>query len=84
MVIIWEDNGIGILPDEKERIFNRGFGKNTGLGLYFTREILALTGISISETGESGSGARFEITIPNGKFRRTAETSATSSTSQKN
>jgi signal transduction histidine kinase len=64
-VIAWEDNGIGIRDDEKETIFKRGHGKNTGLGLFLAREILALTGITITETGTEGKGARFEIMIPN-------------------
>ena len=34
LVILWEDNGIGIPVDEKEKIFERGFGKHTGLGLF--------------------------------------------------
>jgi signal transduction histidine kinase len=69
LLVIWEDNGTGIAADEKERIFERGFGKNTGLGLFLVREILALTGITIAETGEQGKGARFEILVPEGKFR---------------
>lgn len=69
--IIWEDNGIGIIQEEKEEIFERGFGKNTGLGLFLVREILIFTSISIKETGEWGVGARFEITVPSGKFRET-------------
>jgi hypothetical protein len=32
------------------------------------REILALTGIEIRETGEPGSGARFEIVVPEGLY----------------
>jgi len=35
-----------------------------GLGLFLAREILAITGITLSETGTSGSGARFEIRCP--------------------
>jgi signal transduction histidine kinase len=62
--IVYEDDGVGIKTEDKERIFERGFGKNTGLGLYLCREILALTGASIRENGKFGSGARFEITIP--------------------
>jgi PAS domain S-box-containing protein len=69
LVIVWEDNGIGIAADEKERIFERGFGKNTGLGMFLVREILSLTGITITETGEPGAGARFEITVPHGSWR---------------
>lgn len=67
--ITWEDNGIGIPEDEKDRIFNRGYGKNTGLGLFFAREILSLTNISIRETGEPGKGAVFEILVPSVMFR---------------
>ena len=69
LIILWEDNGVGIPDDEKELIFNRGYGKNTGFGLFLVREILSLTGISIHETGIPGSGVRFEILIPKGSFR---------------
>ena len=69
LVLIWEDNGVGIPAAEKALIFNRGFGKNTGLGLYLVREILSLTGMTISETGEPGKGARFEIVVPKEAFR---------------
>ncbi|MEN6442763.1 MAG: PAS domain S-box protein [Methanoregula sp.] len=71
LVLVWEDNGTGIAADEKKRIFERGFGKNTGLGLFLIQEILALTGIAIRETGEPGKGARFEILVPKGKYRIT-------------
>jgi PAS domain S-box-containing protein len=70
LVVIWEDDGIGVAADEKEKIFERGFGKNTGLGLFLVREILALTGITICETGKPGSGARFEIHIPEMMYRK--------------
>ncbi|MFA5212870.1 MAG: response regulator [Methanoregula sp.] len=69
LVIVWEDNGVGIPPDEKEKIFERGFGKNTGLGLFLVREILAISGITIRETGIDGQGARFEILVPAGEYR---------------
>jgi PAS domain S-box-containing protein len=69
LVILWEDNGIGIAADEKERIFEWGFGKNTGLGMFLIREILSLTGITIKETGHPGKGVRFEITVPQGQFQ---------------
>jgi hypothetical protein len=54
---------------EALRLFMKGFGKNTGPGLFLSREILAITGISITETGEPGSGARFEIRVPEGESR---------------
>ncbi len=64
-----EDDGPGVPDNEKDRIFERGFGKNTGLGLFLVREILGITGITIRETGEPGNGARFEMTVPPGAFR---------------
>jgi PAS domain S-box-containing protein len=63
------DDGEGIPADLKEKIFDRGFGKHTGLGLFLAREILAITGLSIRETGTPGAGARFEIHIPKGAYR---------------
>jgi signal transduction histidine kinase len=69
LVLVWEDNGIGIEREDKEQIFERGFGKNTGLGMFLVREILSLTGIVIRETGEPFVGARFEMTVPRGAYR---------------
>lgn len=71
LVVAWEDNGVGIVPEEKGRIFEWGFGKNTGFGLFLVREILSLSGIAITEVGESGTGARFEIVVPKGGYRFT-------------
>lgn len=63
-VWIIEDNGLGIVQDKKDRIFRKGAGHNTCLGLFLTREIVDITGLSIHETGREGDGARFEIFIP--------------------
>ena len=68
-IVTCEDDGDGIAPGLKERIFDRGFGKNTGFGLSLSREILDITGITIRETGEAGRGARFEIAVPKGQYR---------------
>ena len=40
------------------------------MGLFLVREILAITGITITETGTYGSGARFEIVVPKTGYRR--------------
>ena len=64
---------MGILSADKKRLFTRGFGKNTGLGLFLSREILAITGITIIENGEPGKGARFEITVPAGMWKKKGE-----------
>jgi len=73
LVIVYEDGGIGIPDGDKSAIFMRGGGKNSGLGLFLSREILAITGLSIRETGKYGEGARFEITLPPGLFRTPEE-----------
>jgi len=69
LVIVVRDDGEGIPADEKEKIFLKGFGKNTGLGLFLSREILSITGITICETGTSGAGAMFEIRVPDNGYR---------------
>jgi len=74
VTITVEDNGAGVSPDMKGRIFQRGVGKNTGLGLFLTREILTLTNITVDETGKPGRGARFEIRVPREGCRFTAQT----------
>ena len=74
IVVTYRDNGAGISAEDKSRLFRKGFGKNTGLGLFLSREILSITGISITEDGEPGSGVRFRITVQKGGYRFTRET----------
>ncbi|HWQ68215.1 MAG TPA: ATP-binding protein [Methanospirillum sp.] len=69
LIIICEDDGIGISSEEKDLIFDHGYGKHTGIGLFLAREILSSTELSIRECGDPGKGARFEILVPAGKFR---------------
>lgn len=68
-IILCEDDGSGIPPNKKERIFSYEYGMDTGLGLFLSREILAITSIVIRETGSIGSGARFELRCPAGTIR---------------
>ncbi|MCK9299148.1 MAG: PAS domain-containing sensor histidine kinase, partial [Methanoculleus sp.] len=67
--IVWEDNGVGVPAEHKEQIFERGFGSHTGLGLFLVKEVLSITGITISENGTPGAGARFELAVPEGNVR---------------
>ncbi len=69
LVITYRDDGAGISAEDKEKLFRKGFGKHTGLGLFLSREILAITGIAITENGEPGKGVQFEITVPEGAYR---------------
>jgi PAS domain S-box-containing protein len=72
LLVFCEDDGIGISPDKKERIFHRKLFQDSGLDMYLSREILSITGISIRETGTFGKGARFEIRVPEGAYRFTS------------
>ena len=68
-VLVIEDNGVGIAGDMKEKIFEHGIGKNSGFGLFLVREIFDITGITITETGTEGKGARFEIAVPKDRYQ---------------
>lgn len=74
LVIVFEDNGPGVPMDEKEAIFSRREQGKKGMGLFLSREILSITGITLRETGEFGNGARFEITVPKIGYRFTSST----------
>lgn len=67
--LVIEDDGVGIPEKEKARIFLKGVGKKTGLGLFLSKEVLGITGITVAETGREGEGARFEIRVPGGAYR---------------
>jgi PAS domain S-box-containing protein len=68
-VVSFEDDGAGIGDIDRTRLFERGYGRHSGFGLFMSREILGITGLEIAERSRPGKGARFEITVPTGKFR---------------
>ncbi|MEI6796762.1 MAG: HAMP domain-containing sensor histidine kinase, partial [Methanomassiliicoccales archaeon] len=70
MDLVFEDDGNGIPARDRPHLFERGFGKNTGLGLFISREILGITGLSIVEASKDGMGARFIIKAPAGAWRK--------------
>jgi len=72
--VVYEDNGVGISQEDKQHLFQKGFGKNTGLGLFLSQEILAITGLTIQETGEPGKGVRFVIAVPKDGYRLSGTT----------
>ena len=74
-VIVCEDDGVGIPDGRKETIFTYEHGMTNGLGLFLAREILAITSITLRETGTGGSGARFEIHCPAGTIRHASQPS---------
>ena len=52
LILVYHDNGVGVPADQKEKIFKKGFGKHTGLGMFLIREILSITGMEIRENGD--------------------------------
>jgi CheY-like chemotaxis protein/two-component sensor histidine kinase len=73
LLLICEDDGVGIPSDKKPHLFDRVVGGAGKFGLFFVREFLTLSGMTIRETGIPGRGARFEITVPAGMYRFAAQ-----------
>lgn len=69
LLLVIEDTGPGVKPDEKEEIFARNYADRKGYGLYLASEILDITGVKIRETGKFGEGARFELIFPHDSYR---------------
>ncbi|GAA4300606.1 PAS domain S-box protein [Compostibacter hankyongensis] len=74
------DEGIGLSPEEQERIFNRFYRvKNSanisglGLGLYLTRDILERHNGRISISSAPGKGSEFRFLLPLKNSGREAE-----------
>jgi len=64
LILNISDNGIGIPDAEKHAIFRPGHGKNSGLGLYLSEQILSSCRMKIEESGKYGEGATFRIHVP--------------------
>jgi signal transduction histidine kinase len=62
--LFYEDNGGGINVDIKPRLFQKGAGKQTGLGLYLIQRICDIYGWGIQEIGKPGEGVCFVVKIP--------------------
>ncbi len=62
MSIVCEDDVVGIPEEQKDTLFRDGHG----FGLFLSREIPSITGITISEEIELGQGVRLVIRIPQG------------------
>jgi CheY-like chemotaxis protein len=69
LLLVCEDDGVGIPAGEKSHLFDRVVGGSGKFGLFFAREFLTMSGMTIQETGIPGKGARFEITVPAGTYR---------------
>ncbi len=67
------DSGIGIRPEDKEKLFNKfqrlemernSTVEGTGLGLVITQRLLDMMGGTIAVESEYGKGSVFTVTIP--------------------
>ena len=62
--LVCEDDGVGVSPDQRDTLFSKGTNREHGFGLFLSKEILGITGITVSEEGDPGHGAKFVMTIP--------------------
>ena len=80
VTVVVSDTGIGIRPEDMERLFEafrqvdgsaRRVYEGTGLGLHLCRKLATLLGGSISAESELGTGSKFTVTLP---LQRTSKT----------
>lgn len=67
VIIIIQDNGVGIDPAQKERVFMPNFTTKSfgmGLGLYISRNIILSHGGEIDFATEPGVGTTFTVRLP--------------------
>lgn len=75
IVLNIEDNGIGIIDKDINRIFEKGFtgengrkfGKSTGMGLYLCKKLSEQLGLGLTLTSKIGEGTKVSIIFPLGK-----------------
>ena len=75
IVLTVEDNGIGIIAKDINRVFEKGFtgengrkyGKSTGIGLYLCKKLSDQLGLGFSITSKIGEGTKVSIIFPLGK-----------------
>ncbi|MBE6069140.1 MAG: HAMP domain-containing histidine kinase [Clostridium lundense] len=75
IVLNIEDNGIGIVNKDINRVFEKGFtGENgrklrrsTGIGLYLCKKLSEQLGLGLTLTSQAGEGTKVSIIFPLGK-----------------
>ncbi len=73
LVVLVEDTGIGILPEDKDKVFDsfarvdmnkNHYKEGTGLGLHITKELVECMNGSIGFESEYGKGSYFVVSLP--------------------
>ncbi|MGD6942853.1 sensor histidine kinase [Cytobacillus gottheilii] len=72
IVLTIEDNGIGIIDKDLNRVFEKGFtgengrkfGKSTGIGLYLCKKLVEQLGLGLTLTSKIGEGTKVSIIFP--------------------
>jgi len=75
IVLTVEDNGIGIIEKDINRVFEKGFtgengrkfGKSTGIGLCLCKKLSDQLGLGLNLTSKIGEGTKVSIIFPLGK-----------------
>lgn len=78
LILVIEDNGIGICDKDINRVFHKGFtgengriyGKSTGIGLYLCEKLCYKLGLGINITSTHGDGTTVKIIFPLGNLTR--------------
>ncbi|MCQ2508246.1 MAG: ATP-binding protein [Dorea sp.] len=69
LLITVDDTGLGIAPENLERIFENGFstkGENRGTGLYQSKQLIDALGGTITVDSLEGTGTSFTVTFKKG------------------
>jgi signal transduction histidine kinase len=83
-VRVWvRDSGMGLQPEEVERVFERGWQANPkaggkGLGLYISQRIVEAHGGTVWVESTPGHGATFHVSLPVGSGARASPQDETS------
>ena len=72
VMLIIDDNGVGIVDKDINRVFEKGFtgengrrfGKSTGMGLYICEKLCSKLGLKISIYSERSKGTKITLTFP--------------------
>lgn len=76
IVLTLEDNGIGIIDKDINRVFEKGFTgengrrvcKSTGIGLYLCKKLSEQLGLGLTLTSQAGEGTKVSIIFPLGRI----------------